>query len=63
MSAIYERVYEIGRAYRAEKSNTSRHMSEILMLDVEMAFIDGLDDVLEMGEKFMHTVIDKTWTE
>lgn len=35
MSAIFERVYEIGRAYRAEKSNTSRHMSEILMLDVE----------------------------
>ena len=36
MSAIFERVYEIGRAYRAEKSNTSRHMSEIMMLDVEI---------------------------
>lgn len=63
MSAIYERVYEIGRAYRAEKSNTSRHMSEILMLDVEMAFIEGLDDVLLFAEQFMHSVIDKTWAE
>lgn len=63
MSAIYERVYEIGRAYRAEKSNTSRHMSEILMLDVEMAFIEGLDDVLEMGENFMKYVVEKTWSE
>lgn len=36
MVPVFERVYEIGRAYRAEKSNTSRHMSEILMLDMEM---------------------------
>ncbi len=63
MSAVYERVYEIGRAYRAEKSNTSRHMSEILMLDVEMAFIDSMDDVLSFAEQLMHFVIDKTWAE
>ena len=36
MVPVFERVYEIGRAYRAEKSNTSRHMSEILMVDMEM---------------------------
>jgi len=36
MVPVFERVYEIGRAYRAEKSNTNRHMSEILMLDMEM---------------------------
>jgi aspartyl/asparaginyl-tRNA synthetase len=36
MVPVYEKVYEIGRAYRAEKSNTSRHMSEILMVDAEM---------------------------
>ncbi len=63
MSAVYERVYEIGRAYRAEKSNTSRHMSEILMLDVEMAFIESMDDVLSFAEGFLHSVIEKTWTE
>lgn len=60
MSAVYERVYEIGRAYRAEKSNTSRHMSEILMLDMEMWFIDSFDDVLDMTEKFLHYIVDKT---
>lgn len=36
MVPIFERVYEIGRAYRAEKSNSARHLTEILMLDVEM---------------------------
>lgn len=63
MSAIYERVYEIGRAYRAEKSNTSRHMSEILMLDMEMWFIDSFDDVLDMTEKFLHYVVDHSWSD
>lgn len=63
MSAIFERVYEIGRAYRAEKSNTSRHMSEIMMLDVETAFIDGMDDLLALAEQFLMSVIENTWTK
>lgn len=63
MSAIYERVYEIGRAYRAEKSNTSRHMSEILMLDMEMWFIDSFDDVLDMTEKFLKYIIEHSREE
>jgi nondiscriminating aspartyl-tRNA synthetase len=36
MVPVFEKIYEIGRAYRAEKSNTSRHMSEVLMVDAEM---------------------------
>jgi aspartyl/asparaginyl-tRNA synthetase len=63
MVPIFERVYEIGRAYRAEKSNTSRHMSEILMLDMEMGFIDSFEDIIEMTEKFVNYVIEKTWEE
>jgi len=63
MVPVFERVYEIGRAYRAEKSNTSRHMSEILMLDMEMGFIDSFEDIIEMTEKFVNYVIDKTREE
>lgn len=63
MVPIFERVYEIGRAYRAEKSNTSRHLSEILMLDMEMGFIDSFDDVIEMTERFANFVVEKTWAE
>lgn len=63
MVPIFERVYEIGRAYRAEKSNTSRHMSEILMLDVEMGYIDSFEDVLQMAEKFILYTIAKTEIE
>lgn len=63
MVPVFERVYEIGKAYRAEKSNTSRHTTEILMLDMEMGFIDSFDDVIEMTERFVNYVITKTWAE
>ena len=61
MVAVFDRVYEIGRAYRAEKSNTSRHMSEILMLDMEMWFIDSFEDILQMTENFIKYIITQTW--
>ena len=63
MVPVFERVYEIGKAYRAEKSNTSRHVSEILMLDMEMWFIDSFDDIIEITEKFVNYVVEKTWEE
>lgn len=63
MVPVFERVYEIGKAYRAEKSNTSRHTTEILMLDMEMGFIDSFDDIIEMTENFVNYVIDKTREE
>ena len=49
MVGVFEKVYEIGRAYRAEKSNTSRHVSEILMLDMEMGFINSFEDILNVS--------------
>jgi nondiscriminating aspartyl-tRNA synthetase len=63
MVPVFERVYEIGKAYRAEKSNTSRHTTEILMLDMEMGFIDSFEDIIEMAERFCNFVIDATWKE
>lgn len=43
-----ERVFEAGHAYRAEKSETSRHLTEYLSLDFEMGFIDSEQDVMRM---------------
>ncbi len=34
----FERVFEIGPVFRAENSNTHRHMTEFMGLDLEMAF-------------------------
>lgn len=48
MVGAYERVYEIGHSYRAEPSATSRHLTELTMLDIEMGFVSGHDEVLDM---------------
>lgn len=48
MVGAFERVFEIGQAYRAEPSATARHMTELTMLDVEMGFVENHDEVLDM---------------
>jgi nondiscriminating aspartyl-tRNA synthetase len=53
----FERVYEIAPVFRAEPSATTRHMSEIMMLDVEMGFVDSLDDVLDLvGDMTLYAI-------
>jgi len=63
MVSVFERVFEIGRAYRAEKSNTSRHMSEIMMLDAEFGFINNFDDVLDLAQEFLKYIVVESWNE
>lgn len=48
MVGAYERVYEIGHSYRAEPSATTRHLTELTMLDIEMGFVKDHDEVLDM---------------
>jgi nondiscriminating aspartyl-tRNA synthetase len=63
MVGVFERVFEIGPTFRAEPSLTSRHLSEITMLDLEMGFIKEHDDVLKMTEKLMYYVLTKVYEE
>ncbi len=43
-----ERVFEVGAAYRAEKHDTPRHLNEYVSLDVEMAYIDSEQDLMDL---------------
>jgi len=63
MVGAYERVFEIGPAFRAEPSLTTRHMSEVTMLDIEMGFIDSHEDVLKMTEKMFFAVLTRLYKE
>ncbi|KAF8912715.1 hypothetical protein CPB84DRAFT_1811743 [Gymnopilus junonius] len=47
IAADFERVYEIGPVFRAEDSNTHRHMTEFIGLDLEMAFEEHYHEVME----------------
>lgn len=50
MVSIFERVFTVAHAYRAEPSVTTRHLTEYIGLDVEMGFIDSWMDVLLMAD-------------
>ena len=45
-------VYTFGPTFRAENSNTSRHLAEFWMIEPEMAFYD-LNDNMDLAEKFV----------
>lgn len=57
LGGVYERVFEISPAFRAEKSHTKRHLCEIFTLDVEMSFAD-MNDVQKTLEELVHNVIE-----
>ncbi len=63
MVGVFERVFEIGPAYRAEPSMTTRHMSEVTMLDIEMGFIEGHGDVLDMVQGMVYETLTRTYKE
>lgn len=50
MIGVFERVYTISHAYRAEPSVTTRHLSESTQLDVEIGFIDSFEELLDAIE-------------
>lgn len=49
-------VYSFGPTFRAEKSNTARHLAEFWMIEPEMAFAE-LDDNMELAESFIKFVV------
>ncbi|WP_445385958.1 asparagine--tRNA ligase [Robiginitalea sp. IMCC44478] len=50
------KVYTFGPTFRAENSNTSRHLAEFWMIEPEMAFYD-LDANMDLAEDFIQQVI------
>ncbi|RME19782.1 MAG: asparagine--tRNA ligase [Deltaproteobacteria bacterium] len=55
------RVYTFGPTFRAENSNTSRHLSEFWMVEPELAFAD-LGQCADLAEEFLKVVLDELLT-
>jgi len=49
-------IYTFGPTFRAENSNTSRHLSEFWMVEPEMAFYD-LEDDMDLAENFLRYLL------
>jgi len=63
MVGAFERVFEIGHSYRAEPSATTRHLTELTMLDIEMGFIESHDEVLDLVGDMTKTVLRRAYEE
>lgn len=56
------KVYTFGPTFRAENSNTSRHLSEFWMIEPEMAFYD-LNDNMDLAESFLKRIFRDALTQ
>jgi asparaginyl-tRNA synthetase len=59
-AAMYglEKIYGIGPTFRAEKSKTSRHLSEFWMAEMEVAWIN-LDELIDYAEGVVKYIVKK----
>jgi len=48
------KVFEIGPAFRADPSFTSRHATEFTSIDAEISWVDSHEDVMRMQEELLH---------
>lgn len=53
MVGVFDRVFETGPVFRAEKHNTKRHLNEYTSLDFEMGYIDSFEDIMAMETGFL----------
>lgn len=53
MAAGFERVFETGPIFRAEKSNSRKHATEFSGFDIEMSFIESYKDIMLIEENLI----------
>ncbi|KAI8903279.1 asparaginyl-tRNA synthetase [Gorgonomyces haynaldii] len=59
LSAGLSRVYTLGPCFRAERSDSTRHLAEFWMLEAEMSFIEDLSELLDFTEHMIQHVSTK----
>ncbi len=53
MVGVFERVFEVGPVFRAEKHSTPRHLNEYTSLDFEMGYIRSFRELMDMEVGFL----------
>lgn len=57
MAAGFERVFEVGPVFRAEKSYTSKHTTEFTGFDLELSYITSYRDVMKLEEDLLRNML------
>lgn len=59
MVGAFERAFTVSKAYRAEPSVTTRHLSEYVSLDAEMGFIESWTDLMDTCEVVLKNIFKR----
>ena len=59
MTSGFDRIFEVGPVFRAEKSHTSKHTTEFTGFDLEFSYIDSMYDVMKMEEDLLTYALTK----
>jgi aspartyl-tRNA synthetase len=54
MASGFEKIFEIGPVFRANKSHTVRHDTEFTMIDMEISYVDSHEDVMKTEESWIN---------
>lgn len=57
MVGVFERVFEIGPVFRAEKHDTSRHLNEYTSVDLEMGYIESFEELMQTETAMLQEVM------
>ncbi len=57
MVQVYQRVFEVGPVFRAEKHNTSRHINEYTSMDIEFGPLKNFTEIMQMEELFLKSMV------
>ena len=60
---VFGRVFEIAPVFRAEHHDTSRHLNEYTSMDLEMGFINGFEDIMNMETGVLKYIMNLLKTE
>ena len=59
MASGFEKVFEVGPVFRAEKSYTNKHATEFTGFDLEFSYINSYKDVMAMEEEMITYMLEK----
>ena len=63
LASGFEKVFEIAPAFRAENSNSYRHATEFTSFDIEFAYINSFEDVMDFEEDLLIAGLSKVKEE
>lgn len=59
MASGFERIFESGPVFRAEKSNTNKHATEFTGFDLEISYIESYEDIMKYEEEMLAYALEK----